>query len=807
MGLDTWEHDLRYALRRLLRKPGFSLLVVLTLGLGLGANTAVFSVMHSVLLEPLPFEAPQELVRIYAVDRDARGDGGFLSAPSTLDIRDASTTLAGIAMLENYAAKGVDITEGDRLERARMLRVSSDYFDVLRIAPVLGRTFRREEENDASNLAVISERIWERHLGGEPTAVGSPLNLDGVPHTVIGIVSNAFEDPLEGVIDVWLPMDAVSAADDDWDNHYLSAMGRLAPGATLASARAELDVLAERHWTVDENATDLYRLVPLKTDVVGPVDDLLKALMGAVGFLLLLTGVNVTGLIVAQTAARTRELAVRSALGSGRGALVRQLVLEAGLLSALGGIAGVAMGRAALNGLLALAPAELPRRSAIELPVEAVLLSAVLALALGLAIGVVVALSVSRPGLARALAGSGGTGDVTPRRRRMRDALVVSEVAVASVLLMGAFVLARSFERLRAVDLGIEPASITTFQVNLPSSRYPHGDSRQRFYDAFERQVLAIAAVESSGAVSYLPASGSFHAWGTRLANGVDRPVDMPNIQANQRVVDGKYFDVLGIRLERGRVFDARDNADAPRRVVVSASLVRRLFPNSDPVGKYLRVSGYYPQIIGVVEDVPVTARGDVVPKVYHNHAQFADSRNWALNQLVRTRPGSGDPVEPLRSALHAIDPELVLHAPRPMDDVVGRGVTTERFAMLLLGTFALIAVLLASLGLYGVLSHAVVQKRREIGVRIALGARPARIRRMIVGRGLALSLWGSMLGCALALPLLGTLESFLFGVESRDPFVVSITLAVFVCVAVVASYLPARAATQVDPVESFRAD
>ncbi len=806
MRIDSWGHDFRYAVRRVLRQPGFSLVVILTLGLGLGANTAVFSVMQTVLLEPLPYEGSRELVRIYATHRESRGEKQFLSGPATLDIRETGRAFASFAMIENYSVRGVDITDGDQPERVRMLRVSADYFEVLGVSTVMGRPFERQEENQASRVALVSERVWVRHLDGEPESLGRALELDGEPHTILGIVSDDFEDPLEGTIDVWLPIDTVSAAKQDWDSHYLSALARLAPGETVTSARAELEVLAERHWTMGEDAEDAYLVVPLKLDVVGPVENLLKALMLAVGLLVLLTAVNVSGLIVAQTAARMRELAVRSALGSGRAALVRQLVIETGILSTLGGLAGVLLGGAALRVLVALAPDGLPRRSAIALPIEAVWLSALLAILIGLAIGVVVALSCSRPGLVRALTGNSRAGNDSPRQRRGRDALVVFEVALALVLLMSALVLTRSFERLRDVDLGMDPDHVTTFQVNLPRARYPDGEARQRFYEELRRRFLEVPGVDAAGAVSYLPTSGSFNGWGTRPAYGIDRPVDMPNLQANQRVVEGDYFEALGIAVERGRTFDARDDAAAPRRVVVSASLARRLFPDQDPVGSFLRIAGIYAQIIGVVRDVPITARGEVVPKVYHHHPQFAD-RFWTLNQVVRMKPGAGDPVPALRRELHAIDPSLVLYQPAAMADVVGRGVATERFAMLLLGSFAMLAMLLASLGLYGVLAHAVARQRREIGVRMALGARPTRIRRMVVGRGLALTFAGALLGCAVAPPLLGTLESLLFGVQAFDPAVAVVTLALFVGVAAIASYLPARAATRVSPVESFRTD
>ena len=806
MNFDSWPHDLRYAARRIVHQPGVSFVIVLTLGLGLGANTAVFSVMHSVLLQPLPYETPEQLVRIYSTDWDTPGEKQYVAAPPILDIRESAKTLEGLTFIENYSAKGVDITAGDRPERARMLRVSADYFDVLRISPVLGRGFVRAEESSDSNVAVVGEGIWERHMGGDRHALGETIELDGVAHSIVGVLSDDFEDPLEGKIDVWLPSDTERAAGYDWDNNYLSVVARLEPGATLSQVRAELGVFAERHRTLDDNAERRYLVFPLKEDVVGPVDALLTALMGAVGFLLLLTCVNVAGLLLAQTASRAHELALRTALGSTRMALVRPLVLESALLAVLGGVCGVWIGRAVLGGLLAIAPAAMSQRADVELSGEAVVLAAALAVFIGVAMGLAVALTHSRPDVERAVAGGSRAAGDAPPRHRLRNALVVSEVALAMVLLVGALVLARSFHRLLQVDLGIDAQSVTAFQINLPTSRYPDGVSRQRFYDEFHSRVRNMAGVESIGAASFLPASGSFNGWGTRRAHDVDRPFDTPNIQANQRVIHGDYFETLGIEILSGRNFDSRDGADVPRRVVVSESLVRRLFPDEDPRGKFLRVSGYYPQVIGVVEDVPVTARGDVVPKVYHRHVQFAE-RLWTLNQIVRTSPSFGDPLPRLRETLNSIDPELVLHAPRPMADVIGRGMEAERFAMILLGSFAFLGVLLSSLGLYGILAHAVVQRRREIGVRIALGARPSRIGRMVVRRGMALTLVGALAGAGLSLMLLGGLQSFVFELPVRDPTVVGVALVLFTVVSAMASYLPARRATRVDPVESFRAE
>ena len=803
-GRGMWRDDLRQAGRRLRRRPGLSAIVVLTLGLGLGANTAVFSLIQSVLLAPLPYEEPGELIRIYATGSWAPGEAEFMSAPASLAIRDQATTLAAVAYLENYSPRGVDLTDGESPERVRMMRVTSDYFEVLRVSPFLGRPFSRADETERPTSVVVSEGVWERHLGGTPDAVGSTLTMDGATFTVAGVMDATFEDPIEGRIDVWLPSDTRSAADDDWGNHYLSVIARLAPDATIDQARAELAALSDRHQALDEDADD-YLAFPLKDDLVGGAEPLLMTLAGAVVFLLLLTCVNVASLILAEMASRSRELAVRKALGSARWPLVRQLMLETTVLALLGGVAGVLLGSGALEALIALAPASVVRTGGEGLGYGAVLLAGGLAVAVGVVIGLLTAVTHSRPDLETSLLASGRTGGESKRQRRTRRVMVLAEVAMAIILLCGAGVLVRSLGELRSADLGITPASVVTFQVNLPTTRYPDAESRVRFYDQYRSAVSALPGVESVGAVSWLPTLGSYHSWGSRPAVAVGVPADVDNAQTEQRVVDGDYFWTMGMELLKGRTFDARDEPDATNVVVVSKSWVDRFFPDEEPIGKLLRVAGRYPEIIGVVEDVPITIRGEVRPMIYHSHPQFADNRNWRLNQVVRTSGDVGAVLAAIRNELAGIDPNLVLHLPRPLVEVIGRGAESERFATILIGAFGFLAALLATMGLYGLLAHSVVRQRHEIGVRMALGASRRGVRRTVVARGLGLAVVGSLIGVSAAIPLLGALDSLVYGIPARDPAVLLGVPVLFALVSVLASYLPARQATRVDPVESFR--
>ena len=808
MGWDRWAQEIRHTFRRLLRRPGFSLVVIMTLGLGLGANTAVFSVLHSVLMAPLPYEESEQLVRIYGNRRDRPAENmyNYLAAPAATELRDRVRSLDAVAILQNYAPEGVDLTGGDRPERVRLLRVNAGYFEVLGIASVVGRTFRRAEETADSRVAVIREGIWQRHMDARPAAVGQTLTLDGEAVTIVGVVSDAVRDPLEGRVDVWIPSDLRGAESENWDNNYLSAFARLAPGADLVGLRSELEVVADGHAEISEDAAEKgYTVVPLRADLVGDAQPLLTAIMGAVLFLLLLTCVNVTSLLLARAAARERELAIRTSLGSSRSSLVRHFMMETAVLSLAGGLAGIAIGMGALDVLMAVAPAELPRREAVTLGPEAIVFAGGASVLIGLLLGFVTALPFTRPKVDQVVSGSRSAG-TSSGGRGIRAVLVAGEVALAVVLLTGAGVFLRTVQQLQSRDLGADPSGVLTFSVGLPTIRYGSDEERYRFNEAFHARVAAIPGVLSVAATSRLPVTGSYNTWGTKRAIAVGEPFDVPNIQVNQRWFAGDLFETAGLELVSGRFFTAADAADTPYKVVINQTLVRQLFPGEDPTGQLLRMGGRYTEIIGVVEDEALTSRGAAAPMAFHHQRQWI-SGGRQQTQMVKVGGDPASVIPAIRAALSEIDPELVLFQPQTHEEVIGAGIAQERFAAQLLAAFGGLAVLLAGLGLYGLLSHFVGRQQHEIGVRIALGADRAGIRAMVVRRALSLALMGAVGGLMLAIALSSTLEAFMYGVSARDPLVLSIAPLVLVGIAVLSSYLPASRATNIDPMESFRAD
>jgi predicted permease len=789
--------DLKYAIRSVASTKKLALVVVATLALGIGANTAVFGVLHAVVLKPLPYDEPDRLVRIY---HDTASSEGYLTGPELLGYRDGSSAL-DIAAVYTYSALGADLTDQVEPERVRTLSVSADYFRVLRVHPVLGRVFDRADERPDARVALVTERIWRKYFGGGADAAGRPLTLDGIPYRIGAVLPEAFDDPLESGIDVWMPLNLQPGRPNSWNNFYLSAIARLKPDATIERAQAELASIAAglrsqsgstRAWSA--------RVAPLQIDTVGSARTMLWILLGAVAMLLVIACVNVASLMLARGGARQAELAVRSALGCSSARLARQLLFESLLLSVAGGFAGLLLARAATGTLMAAAPAAVAHAGGGTLERAVFAFSAAIAVLSGLAFGVAPAMQGARPDLDALLRESGRSGSSSQRQTRARNALVVCQVALAVVLLVGAGLLLRSFERLQSVDVGVRPSHVLTFTVSLPSGRYDDPGRRARFYRDFIARLGAMPGVRSAAAISRLPVTGSYHSW---FAGRADRPPETRGVETQQRVVEGPYFAAVGIPILRGRTFDVRDDAMAPRRVVVSQELARQLYPGEDPVGKWLRVANTQAEIIGIVGDVAVGARAPARPYVYHSHSQFASDRNWALTQVVKFDGVRPSLASDARRELSRIDPALVLYEPRMLDDVIGGGVAQERFALRLVVTFALLALVLAAVGIYGVLSYTVSRRRREMGIRMALGAPVGTVRSMVVRDGGRLALGGIACGSVGAIATTRFLRSLLFGVSATDPAVFAAAAAVLAGVALVASWIPARAATKVDPLEA----
>jgi predicted permease len=794
--------DLKYAVRSLAVAPRFVAVVVITLALGTGVNTAVFSVLNAVVLKPLPYEDPERLVRVYQASPG--GDvTGYLTGLTAVDYRNRSQTL-DIAVLSIYSVQGVDLTGRGEPERVRMMPVSADYFRVLRVHPILGQTFDRADEQPNARIAVVSERIWRKYLDASADAAGRLLTLDGVSYRVGGVLPEDFDDPVESGVDVWTPLNLQPGGPNSFDNYYLSILARLKPGVTVERAQAELTALAAsmQRDRPPSAARWFARVVPLQIDTVGGARPMLWILLGAVGLLMVIACVNVASLLLARGSERQIDLAVRSALGCSRLRLVRQLLIESLLLALAGCAAGLLVAPVVTRVLLAAAPAGVAHAGIGTLDRAVLAFSVGVALLAGIGFGVAPAAQIVGANIEGMLRESGRADTGSARQTRARDTLVVCQVALALVLLVGAGLLLHSFERLRSVPLGIQPSHVMTFAVSLPDERYADPERRARFHRELEARLVALPGVRAAAAISRLPVTGSFHRWGVQRT---DRLPDVPFTPAQQRVIEGPYFDALGIPLLRGRTFGREDDARAPRRVVVGQQLVRELFPSENPLGHRLRVAGADAEIIGVVGDVALGPRLSPLPYVYHSHSQFAANRNWALTQVVAVDGVRPSLLGDIRHELSRIDPALVLYEPRMLEDVIGGGVALEQFALILVGAFAMLALTLAAVGIYGVLTYSVSRRTREMGIRMALGAPTRVVRSMIVRDGARLAAIGIAVGVAAALVATRSLQSLLFGVSATEPLVFLAASILLATVAILASWIPARTATKADPLQAVR--
>ncbi len=793
--------DFAFALRTLSRSPGFAIVAILTLAVGIGGTTAVFSAVDAVLLQPLPYQQAGQLVRLYqthVAHPDART---FVTPVHFLDYRSRLSSLDALAGVMNYNESGADIGSGAAVRRIRILAVSADYFDVLRVHPELGRPFQRDEEN-AAPVVIVSHELWQQQLGGDPTALGRPLMMNGKAYLVTGVLPAGFRDPMSGVIDAWIPADLTPGREvSNAGNHYISVIARLRPGVTIGSAQAELDVLslALAKQYPEAKATRA-RLYPLKDDIVGSSSRALVLMLGAVGLVLLLVCVNIANLMLVRGAERAREFALRSALGAERSRLVRQMLIESLTLALVGDVAGLVVARLLMSAIVILGAGSIPRLATLSLDPRLLLFSLAIASLCAVGFGLAPALRAARTQPSDVLREQSRSATGGPAQMRLREWLVVSQVALAFVLLVGAGLLIASVQAIRRVDLGVKPDGVLTFELHLPDVRYD-STARAAFYDQFAKRVEAIPGVTAAGGISRLPAAGQFNQWGTTATSGPLGRTDRADAGSpEQRVVAGDYFRAVGIPLLEGRLFDARDDATAPHRVLITKTLAERLFPGVSPLGQSLVAGGRSAEVIGIVGDVSIDAEGSPDDYVYHAHAQFAGDRNWALTQVVKTT-GSLDGVRSdVARLLGSIDPQLVMYRPVSLTEAIGRSEAQRVFTLRILATFAGVALTLSALGLFGVLSYGVRLRTREFGIRMALGAETGAIRRMVLRQGLTVVAVGIVIGLGGALALSRTMSSMVFHVSPLDPLVLLGAMVFMAVVGGLAAYLPAHRATVVDP-------
>ena len=809
--MDTLLQDLRFAARVLLKFPGFTTVAVLTLGLGIGGSTAIFSAVDGVLLRPLPFSEPERLVAVWTSQPKRGANKGANSFPDFEDYRTQTDSFEDLAA---FRGKGYTLVEGGRAERLEGGRVSASFFPILRVPAGLGRTFTAEEDRPgAPRTALIAHGLWQRRFGASPTVLGQSLLLDGQPHTVIGVLPASFRFPLN-IEDAEL-FTTMALEDEDSRNergsHFLATIGRLKDGATLQTAEADLAALSarlERSYP-ESNQGRLAVALSLHEEIVSDVRVALFFLLGAVGLVLLLACANVANLLLARASARERELAVRGATGASRARLLRQLLTESLLLAAVGGALGVLLAFWGVDLFLALAPTDLPRLAEVGVDSRVLFFATLVSLLTGLVFGTVPAWRAARVDLVRGLA-EGGSAGASPAGRRLRSALVVAEVALSLVLLVGAGLLLRSLFAVLTVDPGFEKDGVVTLELSLPETQYDTSAKRAAFYRTLLERTSRLPGVSAVGAGMPLPMSGT--QWVTVVRpEGRPEPPPPERLNGEYKAVSPGYFPAMGIRLRRGRLFTERDVRGAPRVILVSDTFARRYYSDEEPVGKRLAFGVSLDdddedalwEIVGVVADVAhMGLDGEPRPAFYVPAWQ----QPWGyLSLVVRTPTTPAALSSAVRQEVLALDPDLPVYRVKTLAELVSASVAQRRFNALLIAAFAAIGLVLASVGIYGVLSISVTQKAREIGIRMALGADRGLVLRMIVGQALALVASGVALGLLGALLLSRTATTLLFRISATDPPTYSVVPAVLLLAALVATLIPARRALSVDPGRALR--
>jgi putative ABC transport system permease protein len=804
--IDLLRQDLTYALRRLRKAPGFALVAVATLALGIGANSAIFSVVDAVLLRPLPFPQPDRLVR---VAQTWKGRPTVYSPQNYLDVEAQATGFQGLAAIDTT---GITLTGQGAAARLEGAEVSAAFFDVLRVRPLHGRGFLAgENEPGRTRVAVLGHQLWRDRFGADPSVVGRTISLNRQSYSVVGVAPPGFRYPEE--TEVWTPMEYDqrfrSNSRGAW---YLSVVGRLRDGATLDGARQEVATIAARlaqAYPADNEGVG-GTVISLHEATVGASRRALLVLLGAVGLVLLVACVNVANLLLARIAARETELAVRTALGAGRGRLVRQLLTESLLLAVLGGIAGLALAALLVDALVALQPQGVPRLAEVSVNRSVIGFAAMLSLVTTVLFGAFPALQTSRRATAQALR-QGSRGILTGGRGGLRSGLVIGQIALAMVLLAGSSLLVRSFARLRSVDPGFRTEGALAFRVSLPESAYADDARMLSFHDDLQRRLAALPGVRSVGAVAGLPLSGNhFNISFAVEGRPALPPAQQPSLEV--RIATPGYFRTIGIPLRRGRSFTDSDGPEAPQVVVLSESAVRRFFPDEEPVGKTIRLGlgrgrgrKAGGEVVGVVGDVKeLGLAAESPPEVYLPYAQFPIQ---SMDVVLRTDVPPRSLAAVAERVVHGLDAELPVARVATLDEVLARSVSEPRFYALLLGSFAATALFLAALGLFGVMSYAVAQRTRELAVRIALGARREEMLLLVLREALVLGVGGVAAGLFGALALSRVIASMLFELSPTDPATLAGVAGTLVAVALLASYLPARRATRVDPVIALRSE
>ena len=799
--------DLRHAVRTLRWQPGFSTVAILTLALGIGANTAVFSVLNSVILSPLPYHEPQQLVRLYTASRETPDAREFLNGLDIIDVRDQVDVFSAVGIMYTYRESGADLRTPDgHADRVQMVPVSAEYFQTLGATPMLGNVFTREDERPDARRVILSHQLWSMFTDRDSSIVGGTIDLNGLPYEVAGVMRPGFRDPLSPDVSLWVPQNLARSGPNNPDNYYLSAIARMKPGVAIAEAQSRVDAFMRRldEERPNDDEERRMRVVPLHEDVVGDSKSAVFILMGAAGLVLLIACLNVANLFLARSVAQSRDTAIRTALGAGSRRLVSQRLSESIVIAVAGGLVGSATAYWGVRTLLAVSPESLARAEQVGFDPMLLAFAIAVTVLTGLLFGAAPAIRATRadPNEAMHEGSRGNTGGRSSRGAR--NVLVASQVCVALMLLVGVGILIRAFVAQQRVDLGFEPAEVTTFELNLPVARYDSAQRRVLLHTELRERLRALPGVSAVGATSWLPAGGKYHQWGYAY---VDSSGQRRSLSPQIRVIDGDFFRALGIPLRSGRVFGVEDQLDTPRAAIISQSLARAAYGDRDPLGRTFRTGGQEWTVVGVSGNVATEARGSSADMVYLSHDQFAGDRDWTLTYVLKSAGVPERVMEDARDALRAIDPALVLHRPRTMESLLASHRARDRFVLLLMATFGAIALSLAAVGVYGVLAYLVTQRNHEIGVRMALGARPQQVRAIVMREGLLVAGIGMMTGLAGAAALSGVLQSIAPGVEARSPLVFAGAMIVLALAVAGAALVPVRRATRVSPLEALRID
>ncbi|HEX8184828.1 MAG TPA: ABC transporter permease [Blastocatellia bacterium] len=817
--------DLRYGIRTLIKNAGFTIVALIALALGTGANSAIFSVVNAVLLRPLPYGNPDNIVMVWG--RNVRNPTQKTSI-SPLDFLDYQEQNNAFERMASFAYEDFNLTGGDLPEHIQGTIVSANFFDTLEVKPAFGRGFQPEDgQPGAAPVVIISNGLWKRRFGSDPNLVGQTISLNGSTFTVVGVTPASFQSPEKGD-DLWIPMsfdgsdraripsNIDAEAMKNRTMRFLKSVARIKPNVTLKDAQDQMNAIAaelEKQYPNTNTGTAL-NIISLKEEIVGNILPALVVLLVAVGLVLLIACSNIANLLLARAASRQKEIAIRAALGAGRGRLIRQLLTESLVLAITGGLLGLILAYAAIRLLVVVNPAKFPRLNEINIDERVLGFTLLVSLLTGVIFGLVPALQASKPDLNETLKAEGARGSTGGVRKQLaRSLLVISEVSLTVMLLIGAGLMIKSFYSLQKVQLGFNPESVLTLQVNLPGTKYSEDNQIISFYDQVIQKVRALPGVESAGLVTSVPLMD--RAFSRRFT--IDgRPPATPNerLMAHFRSISHDYHHAMGIALLKGRYFTEYDRDKAAQVIIINESMSRLYWPDEDPIGKHITIPGDGPisrEIVGIVADVKhETLEAESGSEMYVPYLQKPFP---FMGLVVRTGIDPAQMTNTIRNQIQDVDSGQSIYDVKTMQQMVNESVSQPRLNMLLLVIFAAIALVLAAVGIYGVMSTAVNQRRQEIGIRMALGARPADILKMIVAQGMLMAVIGMVIGVVAAFLLAviaertRVIEGFLFGVSATDMTIfIGIPLLLLV-VTLLSCYIPARRATRVDPMIALRAE